>query len=95
VSTVGRVHPHLEAKVIDPGNGKIVPHGTVRVGAASRVKIGVAWAGGELHKWLQNTHVDAVNGYLTRFRSLTAVSEQVGELCVRRNSAMLLLSMFR
>ena len=30
VSTVGRVHPHLEAKVIDPGNGKIVPHGTVR-----------------------------------------------------------------
>ncbi|PRW33815.1 AMP-binding isoform A [Chlorella sorokiniana] len=29
VSTVGRVHPHLEAKVIDPGNGKIVPHGTV------------------------------------------------------------------
>lgn len=30
VTTVGRVHPHLEAKVIDPGNGKIVPHGTVR-----------------------------------------------------------------
>lgn len=48
-----------------------------------------------MHKWLQNTHVDAVNGYLKRFRSLTAVSEQVGELCVRRNSAMLLLSMFR
>lgn len=29
VTTVGRVHPHLEAKVIDPGNGRVVPHGTV------------------------------------------------------------------
>lgn len=29
MTTVGRVHPHLEAKVIDPGNGRVVPHGTV------------------------------------------------------------------
>jgi fatty-acyl-CoA synthase len=27
VSTVGRVHPHVEAKVIDPDNGRIVPRG--------------------------------------------------------------------
>ncbi len=27
VSTVGRVHPHVEAKVIDPENGRIVPRG--------------------------------------------------------------------
>ena len=28
VSTVGRVHPHLEVKVIDPETGLTVPHGT-------------------------------------------------------------------
>ena len=27
VSTVGRIHPHVEAKVIDPDNGRIVPRG--------------------------------------------------------------------
>lgn len=29
VSTIGRVHPHLEAKIIDPVTGSIVPLGTV------------------------------------------------------------------
>jgi fatty-acyl-CoA synthase len=28
VSTVGAIHPHVEAKVIDPDNGRIVPRGT-------------------------------------------------------------------
>jgi fatty-acyl-CoA synthase len=28
VSTVGRVHPHLEIKIIDPGSGLTVPRGT-------------------------------------------------------------------
>src|SRR6185295_18607606 len=28
VSTVGRVHPHIEVKIIDPETGRIVPHGT-------------------------------------------------------------------
>jgi len=28
VSTVGRVHPHVEIKVIDPGTGAVVPRGT-------------------------------------------------------------------
>jgi fatty-acyl-CoA synthase len=28
VSTVGSAHPHVEIKVIDPENGRIVPHGT-------------------------------------------------------------------
>jgi fatty-acyl-CoA synthase len=28
VSTVGRVHPHLEVKIIDPDTGLIVPRGT-------------------------------------------------------------------
>ncbi len=28
VSTVGRVHPHVEVKVIDPGTGLVVPRGT-------------------------------------------------------------------
>jgi fatty-acyl-CoA synthase len=28
VSTVGRIHPHVEAKVVDPDNGRIVPRGT-------------------------------------------------------------------
>jgi fatty-acyl-CoA synthase len=28
VSTVGRVHPHVEVKIIDPETGAIVPHGT-------------------------------------------------------------------
>jgi fatty-acyl-CoA synthase len=28
VSTVGRVHPHVEIKIIDPESGRIVPHGT-------------------------------------------------------------------
>ncbi|NCC32916.1 MAG: AMP-binding protein [Chloroflexia bacterium] len=27
VSTVGQVHPHVEVKIIDPGSGRIVPHG--------------------------------------------------------------------
>jgi fatty-acyl-CoA synthase len=27
VSTVGRIHPHVEAKVVDPANGRIVPRG--------------------------------------------------------------------
>jgi fatty-acyl-CoA synthase len=27
VSTVGRVHPHVEVKVVDPGDGRIVPRG--------------------------------------------------------------------
>ncbi|WP_210035212.1 AMP-binding protein [Pseudonocardia parietis] len=27
VSTVGRVHPHLEVKIVDPANGKTVPRG--------------------------------------------------------------------
>jgi fatty-acyl-CoA synthase len=27
VATVGRIHPHVEAKVIDPDNGRIVPRG--------------------------------------------------------------------
>jgi fatty-acyl-CoA synthase len=28
VSTVGRIHPHVEAKVVDPSSGQIVPRGT-------------------------------------------------------------------
>jgi fatty-acyl-CoA synthase len=28
VGTVGRVHPHVEVKVIDPATGAMVPHGT-------------------------------------------------------------------
>jgi len=28
VSTVGRIHPHVEAKVVDPSSGRIVPRGT-------------------------------------------------------------------
>ena len=28
VSTVGRVHPHVEVKIIDPGDGRVVPRGT-------------------------------------------------------------------
>jgi fatty-acyl-CoA synthase len=28
VSTVGRIHPHVEAKVVDPDTGRIVPRGT-------------------------------------------------------------------
>src|SRR5262249_11943641 len=28
VSTVGRIHPHVEAKIIDPADGRIVPRGT-------------------------------------------------------------------
>jgi fatty-acyl-CoA synthase len=28
VSTVGRVHPHLEVKVVDPSTGALVPRGT-------------------------------------------------------------------
>ena len=28
VSTVGQVHPHIEVKIIDPENGKVVPLGT-------------------------------------------------------------------
>lgn len=29
MSTVGRIHPHLEARVVDPASGKTVPVGTV------------------------------------------------------------------
>ncbi|GAA0786417.1 AMP-binding protein [Marinobacterium sediminicola] len=29
VSTVGRTQPHLESKIIDPGNGQIVPRGEI------------------------------------------------------------------
>ncbi len=29
VSTVGRVHPHIECKIVDPATGEIVPRGTV------------------------------------------------------------------
>ena len=28
VSTVGRIHPHVEAKVVDPSTGRILPRGT-------------------------------------------------------------------
>jgi fatty-acyl-CoA synthase len=28
VSTVGRVHPHVEIKIVDPSTGAVVPHGT-------------------------------------------------------------------
>jgi fatty-acyl-CoA synthase len=28
VSTVGRIHPHVEIKIVDPANGAIVPRGT-------------------------------------------------------------------
>jgi fatty-acyl-CoA synthase len=28
VSTVGRVHPHVEVKIVDPGTGAVVPRGT-------------------------------------------------------------------
>jgi fatty-acyl-CoA synthase len=28
VSTVGRVHPHVEIKIVDPGTGRVVPRGT-------------------------------------------------------------------
>ena len=28
VATVGRIHPHVEVKVIDPDNGRLVPRGT-------------------------------------------------------------------
>jgi fatty-acyl-CoA synthase len=27
VSTVGRVHPHVEVKIVDPGDGRVVPRG--------------------------------------------------------------------
>ena len=27
-STVGRVHPHVEVKIIDPDTGRVVPRGT-------------------------------------------------------------------
>ncbi len=30
VSTVGRIHPHLEAKVVDPGTNRTLPRGQVR-----------------------------------------------------------------
>jgi fatty-acyl-CoA synthase len=29
VSTVGRIHPHLEARVVDPGSGRTMPLGAV------------------------------------------------------------------
>jgi fatty-acyl-CoA synthase len=29
VSTVGRTQPHLESKIVDPGNGQIVPRGEI------------------------------------------------------------------
>ena len=29
VSTVGRIHPHLEACVVDPGSGRTLPRGAV------------------------------------------------------------------
>jgi fatty-acyl-CoA synthase len=28
VATVGRIHPHVEVKVVDPDNGRVVPRGT-------------------------------------------------------------------
>ena len=28
VSTVGRIHPHVEIKIIDPASGRVVPRGT-------------------------------------------------------------------
>lgn len=28
VTTCGKIHPHLEAKIVDPGTGETVPHGT-------------------------------------------------------------------
>ncbi len=28
VSTVGRVHPHVEVKIVEPGSGQVVPRGT-------------------------------------------------------------------
>jgi fatty-acyl-CoA synthase len=28
VTTVGRVHPHVECKIVDPGTGQVVPRGT-------------------------------------------------------------------
>jgi fatty-acyl-CoA synthase len=28
VSTIGRVHPHLEVKIVDPATGRVVPRGT-------------------------------------------------------------------
>jgi len=28
VSTIGRIHPHVECKIVDPGTGAIVPRGT-------------------------------------------------------------------
>lgn len=27
VATIGRVHPHVEAKVVDPATGRILPRG--------------------------------------------------------------------
>ena len=30
MGTVGRVHPHLEAKVVDPASGQTLPRGQVR-----------------------------------------------------------------
>lgn len=38
VSTVGRIHPHLEAKVIDPDTGALLPRGEVggEAGGAAR-----------------------------------------------------------
>lgn len=84
VSTVGRVHPWLEAKVVDPGIGRIVPLGTVSA-ALNGVLSGSA------------TPADAVPAcsthrppppHLHRVLLLRS-APKVGELCVRGYSVML------
>lgn len=85
MSTVGRVHPHLEAKVIDPGNGKIVPHGTV----SGRFEV---WAAAPAWRtcwgFTRGQGLPQLRELLVGPAACTACASQAGKLWVRSCSAV-------
>ena len=51
MATVGRIHPHLEARVVDPQTGRTLPRGQVGGGRSG----GAGYGGCSYSGWLPTT----------------------------------------
>lgn len=94
VGTVGRIHPHLEARVVDPQTGRMLPRGQVRWAAAKLAA--AAQLGGARPPACAPRSMHAAASQFQRKAwpepapaSPSSPHMQVGELCVRGYSVML------
>lgn len=83
MATVGRIHPHLEARVVDPQTGRTLPRGQVGVGRGGKGWEGVGGRDGgcSCSGWLIGR--PARPTHAGERHLLPCLTSQAGELCVR------------